>query len=277
MAEFERMSPDEYREMKQQERNDVFEMLSASTQSLMDRNELVKYLDIQAVFFNQTVSNTLLIKAQKPEASWIRSSDEWAADRIFPVKGQKGIRILTSETYRKEDDSIGTRYDISKVFDISQTTAADRKVQTYKYHDVHEAILHRFPCTLEVTAQVPGGMDAFYDRHQEVIFVKEGMDRDKTFLALARELACYELMRLDYKKTREDVLPYGECAAYILAKRYGIDAPQPDADKLIEQFSGKEEKQVRKDLADMKQAAAIIDVKVREQQKLARENKESER
>lgn len=277
MAEFAKMDPEEYREMKQQERNDVFEMLSASTQSLMDKNELVKYLDIQAVFFNQTVSNTLLIKAQKPDAVWVRSADEWNQDGVYVRKGEHGLKVLNSRPYQKEDGSMGTSYDVVKVFDISQTMASDRPITQHTYRDPYEGILHRIPCSLEVTEQVPGGMDAFYDRHQEVIFVKDGMDRDQTFLALARELACYELMRMDYNKTRADVLPYAECAAYILAKRYGIDAPQPEAEHLIEQFSGKEEKQVRKELSDMKQAAAIIDVKVREQQKLARENKESER
>ena len=36
MTEFTKMDHDEYREMKKQERNEVFEMLSESTQSLMD-------------------------------------------------------------------------------------------------------------------------------------------------------------------------------------------------------------------------------------------------
>lgn len=277
MAEFTKMDPEAYREMKKQERNEVFEMLSASTQSLMDRAEMIRYLDIQAKFFDQTISNALLIKAQMPEASWIRTSSDWEQDSIMPLKGQKALKTLSSHSYRKEDGSLGTSYDVAKVFDISQTTAAERNIWTYKYHDVQESILHRIPCALEMSPEVPGGMDAFYDRHQEVIFVKEGMSRDETFLALARELSCYELMRMDYSRSREDVLPYGECAAYLLAKRYGIEAPAPDVDKLIERFEGKEEKQVRRELADMKQSAAIIDVKVKEHQRMAKEDKESER
>ncbi len=277
MTEFTKMDQDEYREMKKQERNEVFEMLSESTQSLMDSAEMIRYLDLQARLFDQTISNTLLIKAQMPEASWIRTSSEWGQDNISPLKGQKALKTLSSHSYRKEDNSLGTSYDVTKVFDVSQTTAAERKIWTYKYHDAQESILHRLPCALEMTPTVPDGTDAFYDRHQEVIFVKEGMSKDETFVALARELSCYELMRMDYSKSREDVLPYGECAAYLLAKRYGIDAPAPNVDKLIERFEGKEEKQVRKELADMKQSAAIIDVKVKEHQRMAREDKESER
>ena len=53
MTEFTKMDHDEYREMKKQERNDVFEMLSESTQSLMDRTEMISYLDLQAKFFDQ--------------------------------------------------------------------------------------------------------------------------------------------------------------------------------------------------------------------------------
>ena len=150
-------------------------------------------------------------------------------------------------------------------------------MQKHKYHDVQASILHRFPCTLEVTPAVPGGLNAFYDRHQEVIFVKEGMSADETFNALTRELACYELMRMDYKKTREDVLPYAECASYLLAKRYGIVPAEPDCEAIAKSFEGKKEKDVRKDLSDAKQAAAIIHVKVMEHQKSAREDRGSER
>ena len=46
MAEFAKMSPEEYRELKQNERNEVFEMLSESTQSLMEKEELLSYLDL---------------------------------------------------------------------------------------------------------------------------------------------------------------------------------------------------------------------------------------
>ena len=277
MTEFTKMDHDEYREMKKQERNEVFEMLSESTQSLMDSAEMIRYLDLQARLFDQTISNTLLIKAQMPEANWIRTSSEWGQDNISPRKGQKALKTLSSHSYRKEDNSLGTSYDVTKVFDVSQTTAAERKIWTYKYHDVQDSVLHKFPCTLEITPAVPEGGNAYYDHNQEVIFLKDGMTKDQTFLALVTELSCYELMRMDYSKSREDVLPYGECAAYLLAKRYGIDAPAPNVDKLIERFEGKEEKQVRKELADMKQSAAIIDVKVKEHQRMAREDKESER
>ena len=80
MAEFAKMSPEEYRELKQNERNEVLEMLSESTQSLMEIEELLSYLDLQAELFDQTTSNVLLIKAQKPEATWVRTSDEWNKD-----------------------------------------------------------------------------------------------------------------------------------------------------------------------------------------------------
>lgn len=277
MAEFAKMSPEEYRELKQNERNEVFEMLSESTQSLMEKEELLSYLDLQAELFDQTTSNVLLIKAQKPKATWVRTSDEWNKDGVYVSKGEKAINVLTSHPYRRDDGNMGTAFEVAKVFDISQTGAKDRPMQKHKYHDVQASILHRFPCTLEVTPAVPGGLNAFYDRHQEVIFVKEGMSADETFNALTRELACYELMRMDYKKTREDVLPYAECASYLLAKRYGIVPAEPDCEAIAKSFEGKKEKDVRKDLSDAKQAAAIIHVKVMEHQKSAREARDSER
>ena len=86
MAEFAKMSPEEYRELKQNERNEVFEMLSESTQSLMEKEELLSYLDLQAELFDQTTSNVLLIKAQKELSNYFHKSQEEVEEGIYLVK-----------------------------------------------------------------------------------------------------------------------------------------------------------------------------------------------
>ena len=271
MADFETMSTEEYKEMKDKERNEVFEMLSDSTQKLMNKEEFIKYLDLQAQFFTQTTSNVLLIKEQRPEAAWIKTADEWNKHGIFINKGEKGIKVLRAKSYQKSDGSIGTGFEVGKVFDIKQTSAADRPISTREYPDLLESLMHRAPCMVAVLIDVPDGGNACYDHDQEVIFVKEGLGKEECFLALARELSCCEFMNMDYSKTREEVLPFAECSAYMLAKKYGLEVPAPDVSGLIEHFSGKEEKEVRKELSDTKQVAAILSSRIMDHQRSIQE------
>ena len=65
----ERMSNEEYRLLKQQEKENVFEMLSDATQSLLSADKLREYADMQAKLFGHSASNVLLIMEQK----WSRS------------------------------------------------------------------------------------------------------------------------------------------------------------------------------------------------------------
>ena len=92
------MSPDEYSELKRQEKAEVFDLLSDATQKLLSPDKLREYADKQAQLFNHSVSNVLLIMEQAPEATWVRSYDDWKADGVTVLKGEKGIKgTSTSE------------------------------------------------------------------------------------------------------------------------------------------------------------------------------------
>ena len=66
----------------------------------------------------------LLILAQKPDATQLKDFDGWKDAGASIKRQQKGISILEpGEEYEREDGSIGTSYNVKRVFDISQTTA----------------------------------------------------------------------------------------------------------------------------------------------------------
>ena len=259
MAEYERMSKEEYREVKQQEKSEVYDMLSASTQSLMDKSEFKKYLDLQGRFFNQSPSNVLLIKAQNPEASWVRSSEEWKQDEVFPRRGEKGIMTLESVYYQKLDGGMGRSFRVAKAFDISQTTAAGREIQMPNFRGIAAHIADASPVRVEPSDVVAEGLDAIWDEDGNRICVRHGMTEDLEFYVTAREIACVELA--GETGHRDDVLPLAECTAYVLGKRYGYDVPEPNLDRIIESFPGKEEKEVRRQLSEIRQTAGLMDAK----------------
>ena len=71
----ERMSKEEYRAFKQQEKAEVFDALSEATQQMLSGDKLKEYADMQAKLPGHSVSNVLLILEQKPEATGVRTFD----------------------------------------------------------------------------------------------------------------------------------------------------------------------------------------------------------
>ena len=101
------MSEDEYSELKRQEKAELFDLLSDATQKLLSGSKLREYADKQAQLFNHSVSNVLLIMEQDPDATWVRSYDDWQKDGVQVLKGQEGIRTLGSYRYQKSDGTLG--------------------------------------------------------------------------------------------------------------------------------------------------------------------------
>ena len=100
------IAPEEYSEIKKQERADVFDLLSDASQKLLSPGRLKEYADKQAELFKHSVSNVLLIMEQDPEATWVRSYDDWKADGVTVLKGETGIKTLGSYRFQKEDGTM---------------------------------------------------------------------------------------------------------------------------------------------------------------------------
>ena len=97
------MEPEEYSELKRQEKAEVFDILSDATQKLLKPENLKAYADKQAQLFKHSVSNVLLIMEQDPEATWVRSYDDWKADGVTVMKGGEHW-FHTEEQMRFIDD-----------------------------------------------------------------------------------------------------------------------------------------------------------------------------
>lgn len=69
--------PDEYRERKQAERQELFELLNEATKEAVSSDEAFnQYIRLQGRL-NYTVSNSLLVFMQKPDAAELREFDDW--------------------------------------------------------------------------------------------------------------------------------------------------------------------------------------------------------
>jgi len=261
-------------EAVKKERAETFEMLSESTQKLLSDNKLKEYADMQAELYDYSASNVLLIMEQKPGATWVRPFEDWNADKVKIIKGEKGIRTLSSATYRKEDGTVGMRSVVEKVFDVSQTELKDIDPHRPKVTKAPEAIMIGVPHTAEA-ADIPDGADALYDPGENIIEVKEGLSPAEMLFAVARERAVEKLTIAD-GSSREEVLDKAELAAYILTKRCGFEPPAVDFDRISAKFRGREEKDVRSMLGNVRFIVDRMEKQVRESIKLCRTDKERE-
>ncbi len=265
------MAPEEYSELKRQEKAEVFELLSAATQKLIRPDGLKAYADKQAQLLRHSVSNVLLIMEQDPEATWVRTYDDWKADGVAVLKGEAGLRTLGSYRFQKEDGTIGMGSKVVKMFDVKQTAIKDFDIEGPGYRKVPEVITGIYPSSVEVQ-DLPNGELAVYDPDDRLIRVKEGLDPMTKMFVVTREVSMYHLADF-HENGREETMAEAELAAYILVKHYGFDTPDVDFSKLTETYPGKEEKAVRAELGRIKFACDRVDEKVREALELNRGSK----
>ena len=265
------MAPEEYSELKRQEKAEVFELLSAATQKLIRPDGLKAYADKQAQLLRHSVSNVLLIMEQDPEATWVRTYDDWKADGVAVLKGEAGLRTLGSYRFQKEDGTIGMGSKVVKMFDVKQTAIKDFDIEGPGYRKVPEVITGIYPASVEVQ-DLPNGELAVYDPDDRLIRVKEGLDPMTKMFVVTREVSMYHLADF-HENGREETMAEAELAAYILVKHYGFDTPDVDFSKLTETYPGKEEKVVRAELGRIKFACDRVDEKVREALELDRGSK----
>lgn len=193
---------------KQELRQWTYETIDAATSSIAQSgDEFQRYLDVQSRFDRYSVSNALLILAQRPEATRISDFDTWKEQGVFIRRKETGFYILEpGEEYRRDDGSTGISYNPKKMFDIAQTTASQKREQpTYPDDRMRiKALLDRAPVPIVIGDALPPEMHALYQPDTRNIVIRRGLDAGDIFRSLAQELAHAELDRGDGRYSRSD-------------------------------------------------------------------------
>jgi len=273
-------NPKEYQEQKQQERDRVYDMIDKTTLELVDPNKLKEYLDIQARFNLYRPGNVLLIQAQLPKATRLKSYDDWKAAKAGVRKKERSLYILKSgKQFTRDDGTIGQYTDIKKVFDISQTYS-DQKVRPPVYPEgraLLKALMNKSPVPAKADENLPDNMGAFYNSEANVIHVRPGMNAPDIFRCLSVELAHAELARnMGSEYSRENAQFSAYCASYVLCREYGVDVSVFTFENAPGQFEGKDPKEIRAELGSIREAAGEIGSRMREALQRDRAPKEQE-
>lgn len=234
---------------KQAERQDAYNTAEAAALEIStDGDKFRNYLDVKARFIQHSATNALIIYAVSPQATEIRDFNGWKDLGASIKRDQKAIPILEpGDTYTREDGSIGTSWNVRKVFNISQTTARVRQRLPQRYDDrtLLTAMIGKSPVQVTGVDELPDNMGAYYDHEQQVIFVRRGMEAHDIFRSLSKEIAHAELAGTNPDYNRRDAGFSAYCISYVIGKRYGIDVSAYDFSRMPESFREADPKDIR--------------------------------
>lgn len=231
---------EEWQIKREQSRTEAFDMLESATVKLSDPAALATYFDVQSRFDRYSVSNALLVAAQRPSATRLADFKFWQSHEASIKKGEHAITILEPREYTKPDGTKGISYDPKRVFDISQTTMEQKSRPAKPFDEklLIKALTKTSPVKMLIDNDLPEGVNAKFSPESGTIGVRQGMTGSEIFRALSQEII--------KARAAADDRPTGtfETAAvcYLLCRRHHIDPPAlPDKTP----FEGIEPKDVR--------------------------------
>lgn len=231
-----RMSKEDYRAFKQQEREQVMQKLNDETVlTASDSIEFIKYMDMQSRFPRYSASNVLLMRVQKPEATRVMSFDKWKEAGVRIRSGEKGILILSPETYMGKDGVQKTSFNVKTVFDVSQTDYPSDKNHSFRSHGLkalNSVLQDVIPADVEIKREeAKGGDDKWltqYDPDSKTLTIHSTEDRKALFNSLATALAYAKLDSEGHYAKADDKWPVAKMFAYMVGTHFGQDMTDLD-------------------------------------------------
>lgn len=248
-------------QQKQEQRQWTYDTIDTTTVGILQNGEqFQRYLDVQSRFDRYSVSNALLILAQRPEATRIADFESWKEQGVSIRRKETGFYILEpGEEYQRDDGSTAISYNPKKMFDIAQTTA--KKLDQPIYPDDRtriKALTDRAPVPISISETLPAEVYAIYQPDVRNIVIRRGLTAGDIFRALAQELAHAEMDRGDGRYSRSEYQIHAYNASYMLCKQAGVDTMPFRFGKMTEGFKDMEPQAIRAELTTMKEAAHSI-------------------
>lgn len=257
------LSKEEYAQKMKETRAELFEKVNVQIMKVVESGgNYLQYLKLQATL-GYTVTNTLLIMNQNPEATLLKDAARWKQDGHYINKGEKGIHILMpGGEYQKRDGTKGINYNPKFVFDISQVNIGkDTQYQPKEYSPellvngiVYQASIR--PEVVAPTSDMPSSV--YYDSNSNRLYVKQGLSKDELIHGLIREYSIIECQ--NNLGTVEQTSFKANSIAYMLCLKYGVMNSSThlvnDVSKL---FYGQDYLTVKRELESIKKSFDTID------------------
>ena len=258
-----RLSKEEYAEKKRAEKEKVYQMIDDTAKEIVNDPEKFKsFLDTQSQMDRYSAANALLIYSQCPQATQLKDFDDWGKDNVKITKGAKSISILEPVEYTRADGSNGVSYNVKKVFDVSMTNG--RKTPAVSVNRDPKSLITTMldvsPVEVQSTDELPyPNMAAFYNNEKQVLYVKRDVgDSVAVAQCVAQELGHAQLSINSQSYSRKDMGFQAVCIGYMLCKKYGVDTQNFAINRIPQELSSKEPREIRGELSKMRNAMSEI-------------------
>ena len=257
------VSKEEFAAKMKAERDGVSELASnTGTEIAGDGGKFQEYLKVLSRFERYSPQNTLLIFAQRPNATKLGDYDHWKDAGTPVTKGQTGFYIFEpGKEYKREDGTVGTSMNLKKMFDISQTSAK-AKLPTEQNHDIRtllKAIMGNSPVPIKLVDSLSDGVGARYDEQRNVIEVVRGLDGVSLLRCMSQEIA---YAQLDHQNTEtltcNDKAFASYAASYAICEKYGIDTKGYEFSNVPEYFEGRGGKEIRGEIKAIRDTVSDV-------------------
>ena len=251
--------------MKQAEREDLWARVDAQAERVFQDDASMKgFLDFMARCTPQSRRNLLILYEQDPSITHPRTFEKWREAGRSVRSGESGYTFFVDQDYTKDDGTRGIGYNITKAFDISQTRGPQPiPPRTYLPEEVIAAMVEQSPVPLIISDQLPQGVQAQYVPRQRAIYVRDGMDETVTACVIAREQAHASFDTVDGGYYRQAYAAQAYCAAYVTARKFGIDTSMFRFDGVCQSCAGIDAQKKRTFLSEVKRGAYAVNREIR--------------
>ena len=250
---------EEWAAQKQEQRKEAYELIDNTCSEMMaNGNSFRQYLDVQGHFDRYSVNNAILVSAQMPEATQLKDYGSWKQSRVYVDKDAQKVTILEpGKEYQRDDGSKAVGYNAKIVYDVSQTSAKDRKQpqEQKTMRELVSAMIDASPVSFVPVDDLE--LPAFYDSSQQTIFIKTGLSEEQLFVSMAKEVSA-AVFDCKHKESRDDSDFKSFCVAYMVSSRYGVDTKGFSFDKLPKEFEGMETQAFKGELGSMRDVLGEI-------------------
>ena len=245
-AENPKLTPEQREAQRKQALDD------AAKKAVSSVTNLRAYLAVQSRFERYSANNNLLIFAQRPDATRLKSLELWNKEKKWIREGAKAVAIYEPVRKQGKDGKTYTNFVRKNMFDISDIKDPEPDVQpTYTVAEAVQGLFAHKAVDVRMIPDYPSDRQfgVFYDAEENCVYAKRGMGYEQIFTDVAVALAHAEMA-----KDIEGYLPAehqfeARCAAYVLAKKYGVPTKTVEIDRVPEEYGVMDAAGIRENLA----------------------------
>lgn len=241
---------DDWKKLKKEQLDLAYKLSEETCKQLSQSETLMNYFNVQSNFDKLSVNNAILITNQLPTARRLKDYKSWKEENAtFLNKYPNKIIILEpGDAYINKNGKKVVPFNPKEVIDISETNLKPR-VKNYDKKIILQALLTKDEKVLvKPIDSLDNNKLCEWKEKEKTIYIVKNNDFDSAINSLAKELA--KMKYYVNNKVMSD--NYAECIAYMICKKYGIEANISSIGEVAKSFDGKKPKEIKNELSSLK-------------------------